>query len=469
MPTNEDPIQLLAWLKAHRVCSPLMPARPNIGAIKLLPDAWDVARVVQLLGSRRYEPAVPVLSSLWRTCAVQPVRVAAGHALLALSTPAAFAALRAMAEDTDHLSPVLAARSWLLEDAAHAYDAIAAQVESALADNTAAARVVRTMLAQLCAGGARQVGGRMEPTYWHPQVPDWLRADSRWADLAYRARMHGQLGNVARAVLAELSPAELQEARDRAPPTLPPAAPVVKARGDLLSRWRAGELSVWDDLLKIPAIEGDLRCEARALGDEIMRRVARNADVITGRLRERGYDFSHDPRPSPDARLDSLIERIEGTTHGRIPLALSCFWRLVGGIDWRPADLCLPTDWLNEFSQEDVDPLVIGGLEFAEYSLQEWEETLTNKGPEVAGPLKIILAPDRYHKVDVSGGAPYSMVVPGGGTDNVLVGTQEGLPLVPYLRLAFQWGGFVGIASSGPRSPATEELIRWLSAGLEPF
>jgi len=40
--------------------------------------------VVRRLGIARYQPAIPTLADLWRECALVPVRIAAGHALLAM-------------------------------------------------------------------------------------------------------------------------------------------------------------------------------------------------------------------------------------------------------------------------------------------------------------------------------------------------------------------------------------------------
>src|SRR5215468_9668333 len=55
--------------------------------IKKVADAMRIAVNVREIGKLRYEPAVPALVDIWRTCPIIPVRVAAGHALFAIGTP----------------------------------------------------------------------------------------------------------------------------------------------------------------------------------------------------------------------------------------------------------------------------------------------------------------------------------------------------------------------------------------------
>src|SRR5262244_416152 len=60
---------------------------PSIRAIERARGVYQHLREIVLqLGDERYEPAIPMLARLWRECAVEPVRVAAGHALFAMET-----------------------------------------------------------------------------------------------------------------------------------------------------------------------------------------------------------------------------------------------------------------------------------------------------------------------------------------------------------------------------------------------
>ncbi|WP_123809649.1 hypothetical protein [Micromonospora globispora] len=51
------------------------------------------------------------------------------------------------------------------------------------------------------------------------------------------------------------------------------------------------------------------------------------------------------------------------------------------------------------------------------------------------------VAPDHFHKDNVSGGAPYGIVLPDACADAHFVG-EVGMPLVSYLNWVFRHGGF---------------------------
>jgi hypothetical protein len=51
------------------------------------------------------------------------------------------------------------------------------------------------------------------------------------------------------------------------------------------------------------------------------------------------------------------------------------------------------------------------------------------------------LAPDRLHKENVSGGAPYGIILPDGCVDGRFVG-ETTMPFVSYLNWVFRNGGF---------------------------
>lgn len=73
--------------------------RVGVQAIRQVPEVRDIEELVHKLG--QYEPAVPTLIQLWQTCAVTPVRCAAGRALRLIGTPAARSALLASLDDHD--------------------------------------------------------------------------------------------------------------------------------------------------------------------------------------------------------------------------------------------------------------------------------------------------------------------------------------------------------------------------------
>ena len=107
------------------------------------------------------------------------------------------------------------------------------------------------------------------------------------------------------------------------------------------------------------------------------------------------------------------------------------------------------------------DPLMVDPLD---YVLRQVEEQLDEEADsdEQAG-FSVDLAPDIYHKANVSGGAPYAVHLPDRRIDTPLLNVRILLPVPPgaqrpyvevetnetfveYLRRSFQWAGFPGFA-----------------------
>jgi len=80
--------------------------------------------------------------------------------------------------------------------------------------------------------------------------------------------------------------------------------------------------------------------------------------------------------------------------------------------------------------------------------------------PAASAELTIDIAPDALHKANLSGGLPYSVVIPNHAVDGPVRGTGSS-SLVEYLREAFRWGGFPGLARLRLDTP-----LEWLTAGL---
>jgi hypothetical protein len=95
---------------------------PAIAAIKRVNGGRGLVEMVRSLSDAKYVPAVPLLAKIWTNCPVQPVRTAAGHALRAIGTAEARAALRSAIEDADHLSVFLAVAAVFDDDPMKAYD-----------------------------------------------------------------------------------------------------------------------------------------------------------------------------------------------------------------------------------------------------------------------------------------------------------------------------------------------------------
>ena len=93
-------------------------------------------------------------------------------------------------------------------------------------------------------------------------------------------------------------------------------------------------------------------------------------------------------------------------------------------------------------------------------SLAEWEPYDED---DSLYPLDI--APDSYHKMDVSGGAIYEIEVPNARADAPLLGEWHQTTFVNYLRICLHYGDLPGL--EGIQSELMEEL-EYVRAGLLP-
>jgi len=96
---------------------------------------------------------------------------------------------------------------------------------------------------------------------------------------------------------------------------------------------------------------------------------------------------------------------------------------------------------------EYPDPIVIDSVEFA---VSEAKEFLKLASPDEywgsdSGIFRIPIAPDYYHKKDVSGGMWYGVEVPNNKEDPELLEEWHQTTFVGYLRLCLEWGGFPGL------------------------
>ena len=86
------------------------------------------------------------------------------------------------------------------------------------------------------------------------------------------------------------------------------------------------------------------------------------------------------------------------------------------------------------------DPLVVDLPPAAYANDAIWENFLTS-GDE-SGLLSCAISPDILHKSNVSGGAPYVVMLGNTAMDGLLENEEHNFTFVNYLRLSFRWGGF---------------------------
>lgn len=201
-------------------------------------------------------------------------------------------------------------------------------------------------------------------------------------------------------------------------------------------------------------VKGNSRAPAMAAEyenwlSEIMPVICTNLKAIAANLRacdyrcgdlpeEPGY-WSHQPlfagTTSPDL-IDAAI-----TLVGGLPNAVRAFYRYIGGVsflgnhpDWPAPEL------LDAFSFEALND------EYLDFLSDEVTAYRESDSDDRASYFPFPFAPDRYHKANISGGAPYSVLCNPDDLEGEVVFIEEApLPFFDYLNRVFRWGGFPGL------------------------
>jgi hypothetical protein len=446
------------------------PYEPQIVAVQSLSrsELDEVEATIRLLGEARYEAAIPLLASLWRTCPITPVRLAAGYGLLTIRSAEAFDVLWSRRHDWELAAATLASRSRLVADPVAAYDLAERLVDGAHAGDVNAARLVNEMLGLLTPSTFDWQG---KEGWTEPDAPRWLRDDERWIALCTRLRSDETFGEAARQVLRYQPKARVKSALARESKA-PPVAVALRRRVEpWLVRYQAGEfISVWDEIANLGAIpEPEIRDEAQAVADEMMGRVAAAIAEIRERLNSLGYPLR--PQSDVDRDIEERLNELERVAGGRVPVSFASFWRIVGGINLAPIEDAEWPSWMpsDQRWQTRLDPLVIDPLSEAWYSVEEWLEDRSEHLAEVVGPLELAIAPDALHKVNVSGGPPYAVRLPDQAADAPIRNLAGAPHLVPYLRVAIERGGFPGMPPDSDPSPQWRVAVARLTVGLPEF
>lgn len=183
--------------------------------------------------------------------------------------------------------------------------------------------------------------------------------------------------------------------------------------------------------------------------DEMARRARRNIELIIGRLIAKGYRFHTNddaqtavtpyfpPGPGAAELAGWLQERF-----GAVPMTLLSWVRLVGDVwlvgthpQWPESAAADPLVIEAEGSRYPGEPI----QKYFDESHEAWREWGT-QSPSV-GSFVLPLAPDRLHKDNVSGGAPYGIILPDACVDG-LFAADTAMPFVSYLNWVFRNGGF---------------------------
>jgi hypothetical protein len=241
-----------------------------------------------------------------------------------------------------------------------------------------------------------------------------------------------------------------------------------------LKRYIAGEReAVWTEMQKAGPIPRStpLEDDVRAVVQETMSRVRRNVDLLISRLHSSGYQFvdpategcpPRTPLIRPDEDSPAFAEWLEALV-GPLPASIIGWIVHVGDVnlvgnhpDWPARDL--QTDALVvEFEFKGyADREGYNARDYFRGELQAWTEDVAEYGAKEVGPFLLPFAPDSYHKINVSGGAPYAIYVPDASADATCCIDGRDIQFIDYLRDCFSCGGFPG----APSLPLIAELRR---------
>lgn len=172
-----------------------------------------------------------------------------------------------------------------------------------------------------------------------------------------------------------------------------------------------------------------------------MQRYMEQFERLASNLRKLGYVFEEEPITEKNPQCDELITEIEEELWP-IPKALKEFYKTIGGINFIGAH----PSWKKV---EYPDPAVIFPIEIVYAEFEELQGDKEEYLNEHEGKFLIPIAPDFYHKQDVSGGMFYHVPIPNKLDDPVVEEEPHGLVFTKYLEHALTNGGFCALDGKG--------------------
>jgi len=221
---------------------------------------------------------------------------------------------------------------------------------------------------------------------------------------------------------------------------------------------------IWIRLSSYEDIYDSHECNvAVGIMTDIMHRVKSNIELLIHRLLSLGYLFDDTSEHAhkrieeykeiermryrnPPLNIGVLIEKLE-KREGKIPLSLRLFYKIVGSVNLTGH---FPD---NRFGTCYLDALQVNPIELVLDMQTFFRET-----EDYDVPFVIPIAPDQYYKVGESGGSTYSIELPNASLDALLQFEPHATYFIDYLRLCFQWGGFLGLENYGQMSNDILEL-----------
>ena len=220
--------------------------------------------------------------------------------------------------------------------------------------------------------------------------------------------------------------------------------------GSLLTRYKAGEIdTVWTELRKMDDSVWDdalILEDAQQIAHIAMTRVRQNIETIVERLTSFGYVFDDTDtvHESPSDDLVKMITLMEAA-FGELPIVLKAWFEVVGCVNFNGY---LPINGGDRFSwthNQYPDPLVFEyWLDYFqdEYALLKREEAESGE----TKPFPMYVAPDDIHKENISGGPPYTILLPNRTIDPPVENMWFEATMIQYLQRCMKWGGFPGLS-----------------------
>jgi hypothetical protein len=274
------------------------------------------------------------------------------------------------------------------------------------------------------------------------------------------------------------------------------------ARKSYLERYVAGEYRhVWAELQALgAAVRGEpLYSDALAVARETMRRVRHNIETLMPRLEESGYAFGYGwaagrnfpsvplavfapPAPNVAQTIAALENRA-----GVLPLSLRTFYEVVGSVNFVGQPPKAWTDW--RAVPDNLDALYVDPVEVALEDVMTWQEVYGDVTEEEWGLSEpddddicdarayfalprdcwlVPIAPDEWHKYDISGCGGYEIAVPNPAADARLLTERHRTSFVNYLHICFRWAGFPKLERV-PRAAEEVSALSLLTRDLLPI
>lgn len=183
--------------------------------------------------------------------------------------------------------------------------------------------------------------------------------------------------------------------------------------------------------------------------------------ILKSRLSERDFEFEQpeEALPGPEPGAIAAIKHIESEA-GLLPLSLKLFWLRIGSVNFCGHH----PEWELETGcdfEGYPDPLLVYPPSIA---VAELEDFLLDKEERLRCqyPYAVSIAPDSYHKADVSGGMWYNISVPAIADDPPLNDEWHKTTFLNYLEIALKWGGFPGLEQRQRHNWPIAQLVEGL-------